>query len=89
MSKFTDIQDQYKCYVVAKSAVEKTKPNIEKVVYANHETVNLNSTDNGFFIYYPEKGCIELASTGKYSSGIAIAIEDIPALIKALRDFFE
>ncbi|GMO39920.1 MAG: hypothetical protein Pg6C_00600 [Treponemataceae bacterium] len=85
MSKHTEIQNQYKGYVAALEAVKKTNPHNVGVVY-RERTVDRNE---GIFVYDPEKDIVRIMPCGKNGEDVSIESADIPALIKALREFFE
>jgi hypothetical protein len=88
MSKLTEIQTQYQGYVAAKEAVEMTRPEEVEVVYKNDE--NGDPRYNGIVVYDPRNNTVIIRSQCfNITSGINIKPEDIPALIKALREFIE
>jgi hypothetical protein len=88
MSRFTEIQNQYQGYVAASKAVEKTRPGRVEAVYK--ESNDNNSGNDGIFVYYPETDIIEIAPRRCMGSDfVHIKADDVPALIKALREFFE
>jgi hypothetical protein len=86
MSKLTEIQKQYRGYVAAKEAVQKTDPGDVEMVYKNDSV----RSHDGLFIYSSKEDRIKLVprrcDTGDY---VYINAGDIPALIKALREFSE
>jgi hypothetical protein len=86
MSKLAEIQNQYQGYVAAIEAVAKTNPGEVEVVYKKGNEPH----DDGIFIYYPEKEKIKITPRRCNSTDyVFINIDDVPALIKALREFFE
>jgi hypothetical protein len=86
MSRLTELKNQYEGYVAASEAVKKTDPGIVEVVYCNCA----NRDGEGFFRYYPEKNNIEIIPHRSYGrDSVRINANDVPALIKALREFFE
>jgi hypothetical protein len=88
MSKHTEIQNQYQGFVAAQEAVAKTNPGKIEVVFKKGE----GDRFDGLFIYDPEKNNVLIApERGPYAENRCVCInaKDIPALIKALRDFFE
>jgi hypothetical protein len=90
MSKHTEIQNQYQGFVAAQEAVAKTNPGKIEVVYKKGEG-DFDRFD-GLFIYDPEKNNVLIApERGPYAEipCVCINAKDIPAFIKALRDFFE
>jgi hypothetical protein len=84
MSRFTEIQNQYQGYVAAKEAVKKTDPGIAGVVDKKD-----GGSRDGAFYYDPGKDIITIFPNGHYASSINISSGDMPAFIKALREFFE
>jgi hypothetical protein len=90
MSRYTEIQNQYEDFVAAKEAADAIKPGTVEVVYKKGEG-DFDRFD-GLFIYDPEKNNVLITpERGLYIGGRCACInaKDIPALIKALRDFFE
>jgi hypothetical protein len=85
MSKCAEIQDQYRSFAAAREAVAKTNPGKVSVIYKER-------TDNcheGLFIYDPEENTLRIIPNGRNNADVYIKAADIPAFIKALRDFFE
>jgi hypothetical protein len=88
MSRLTEIQKQYQDYVAAKEVIEKTNPG-EKVEVVYKDGFN-GGSDDGFFIYLPGKNQIVIQPMRcMYDKFIRINADEVPALIKALREFFE
>jgi hypothetical protein len=87
MSKHTEIQNQYKGFVAAEQAAKEMNPGEVEVVYKSDETNNHGY--DGLFIYNPEKDLITIKPLRQGCDHICIHADDIPALIKALREFFE
>ena len=86
MSKYSEIQNQYKGFVAAQEAVAKTNPGNVGVVYKKSDSFS----EEGVFIYNPEKDRITIRPCRNDSSDyVDVNAEDIPDLIKALREFFE
>ncbi|MDR1318279.1 MAG: hypothetical protein LBJ90_01525 [Treponema sp.] len=89
MSKLTEIQNQYQGYVAASKAVLKTNPGDVEVVYKGHDDL-IDIRDDGIFIYCPGENQIVIRPRRCMSDNcVRINADDIPALIKALREFFE
>jgi ABC-type tungstate transport system permease subunit len=89
MSKLTEIQNQYQGYVAACEAVAKTNPGDVEVVYKGHDDP-FDTRDDGIFIYHPDKNQIVIHPRRcMYNEFVHINADDVPALIKALREFFE
>jgi hypothetical protein len=85
MSRHSEIKDQYAGYAAALEAVKKTNPGKVSVVYKE-------KTDNryeGLFIYDSENETIRIMPRGRNNDYVDIEAAGIPALIKALREFFE
>jgi hypothetical protein len=88
MSKLTEIQKQYQGYVAASEAVAKTNPGDVEVVYKQYD--DPFDSRNGIFIYHSSMNQITIKPRrGTYNESVRINANDIPALIKALREFFE
>jgi hypothetical protein len=88
MSKHTEIQNQYKGFVAAQEAVAKTNPGKVEVVYKKGE--GDFARFDGLFIYDPTENKIVIRPERTFSNEcVCVDAEDIPALITALRDFFE
>jgi hypothetical protein len=88
MSRLTEIQNQYQGYAAASKAVEKTNPGekVEVVYKGDHN----DRSNDGFFIYYPGRNQITIQpNRHRYDEIARINADDVPALIKALREFFE
>jgi hypothetical protein len=85
MSRLTEVQKQYQGYVAAREAVKKTDPGTVEVVYKSG-----GRTEDGVFIYDPRENKITVRPKRyMYENYINIDVTDVPALIKALREFFE
>jgi hypothetical protein len=75
MSKFTEVQNQYQGYLAAIEAAEKAKP------------VSMAETyESGSFVYDPD---VDRITIYYQKNQLTFNAEDMPALIKALRDFFD
>jgi hypothetical protein len=88
MSEHHEIQKSRDAYLAAREAAERIRPSPVEVVYKKGACPVLD----GLFIYDPETGSVLIArARGNRAKpdGINIDAEDIPALIRALRDFFE
>jgi hypothetical protein len=87
MSKLDDLQKQYQGYVAASEAVKKTDPGEVEVVYKNDSV----RTYDGFFVYSSEKDNIKIVPQRycENSDYVYIDADDLPALVKALREFIE
>jgi hypothetical protein len=80
------MQEQYRNYITAKREIEKAHPGMAEMVYKTEGGSNVN---DGFFVYSPESNQIAIHPKRCLASSANIAVEDVPALIKALREFFE
>jgi hypothetical protein len=90
MSRLTKIRDQYQGYVAAREAVEKTAPGAVEVVYKEGDPeMQDKAVLEGFFIYSPSRNKITIHPTRRAAAYIEIDVDDIPALVKALREFIE
>jgi L-amino acid N-acyltransferase YncA len=86
MSKLTEIQKQYRGYIAAKEAGENTKPKTVEVVYKEAE----NHQHDGVFIYDASENQIEIfPHRCSCRNSVQIDSNDLPALVKALREFIE
>jgi hypothetical protein len=86
MSKLTAIQNQYQGYVAASEAIAKINPGEVEVIYKKGN----DRSDDGFFTYHPQKDRISLCPfRGSIREYVSINVNDIPALIRALREFTE
>jgi hypothetical protein len=89
MSKLTEIRNQYQGYVAAIEAVKKTNPGDVEVVYKGHDDP-IDIRDDGIFIYRPGENQIVIRPRRCMDDNyVHINANDVPALIKALREFFE
>jgi hypothetical protein len=86
MSRLDEIQKRYQGYVAAREAVKKTDPGEVKVVYKENE--DGNRANDGIFVYHPESKLIAIYSR-RNGNFISIKADDLPALVKALREFIE
>jgi hypothetical protein len=87
MSRLTEIQNQYQSYIAACEVAKKSHPGDVEVVYKNGFN---GGSDDGIFIYRPHENHIVIYPRRcVISEKCAIYASDVPALIKALRDFFE
>jgi hypothetical protein len=85
MSKLTEIQDRYRGYLAASEAVKKTNPGKVEVVYKKEAYC-----EEGVFVYWPgDNDILIYPRRGDNNNRIRINADDVPALIKALREFFE
>jgi hypothetical protein len=88
MSRLTEIQNQYQGYIAAVEAARKTNPgDVVEVVYK--ESRYLSNCDDGFFTYIPRTNEIIIRPGRGTNAAVSINADDVPALIKALREFFE
>jgi hypothetical protein len=88
MSRLTEIQNQYQGYVAASEAALKINPGNVEVVYKGQDD-SYDNRDDGIFIYYPRENQIVIRSRRCMATSISIAVNDMPVLIKALREFTE
>jgi hypothetical protein len=88
MSRLTEIQDQYQSYIATMKEAEKINPG-EKVEVVYKDGLN-GGSDEGLFIYHPGRNQIVIQPRRcMYGESVCINVDDAPALIKALREFFE
>jgi hypothetical protein len=81
------IQNQYQDYVAAKDVAEKIDPGNKEVVYKSDGN---NSAEDGLFIYSSKEDHIKIMPRRCIVSDyVCVSAKDIPALIKALREFVE
>jgi hypothetical protein len=86
LSKVSDIQKKYRGYVAATTAIRATKPEDVEVVYkVDKERPNYE----GLIVYEPERGQIRIQPERGNNSYSFVPTDDVPALIKALREMFE
>lgn len=87
MSGYSTIKNQYEGYIAARKAVAKTNPGKVEIVYKQDPG---NHLYDSYFAFDPEDDRITIHPQ-RNNSGYYVNInaEDIPGLIKALRDFFE
>jgi hypothetical protein len=89
-SRLTEIRNQYQGYIAAREAVEKTNPGTVKVVYKEDDPeAQYPEGIDGFFIYDPRENKITIHPKSCSIDCVKIDADDVPALIKALREFFE
>jgi hypothetical protein len=89
MSRLTELKNQYQGYVAASEAVKKTNPGNVEVVYKGHDDP-IDIRDDGIFIYRPGENQIVIYPRRCMGNNCAcINADDVPALIKALREFIE
>jgi hypothetical protein len=91
MSRLTEIQNQYQGFVAAYKAAEETRPNPIEVIYKEAACLNgsLVKDTEGYFLYNPKENQIEIVPIREEGRRIYLNADDVPALIKALREFFE
>jgi hypothetical protein len=86
MKKLTEMQKQYQGYAAAIESVKKTDPGDVEVVYKEAGYAG----DEGIFIYNSREDRVEIKPRrGSTSDYVWIEAGDLPALVKALREFIE
>jgi hypothetical protein len=85
MSRFTELKNQRQAYVTISEMAKKFDPEEVEVVY-KHDG---NRDNDGRFIYSPRGNDIAIIPQRWNGSRVSIDADEVPALIKALREFFE
>jgi hypothetical protein len=88
MSKLTEIQNQYQGYRADIAAAIATDPGDVEVVYKRGGDPS-NGDADGIFVYVSREDKIVIRPSRASASAASIDANDVPALIKALREFFE
>jgi hypothetical protein len=89
MSRLTEIQNQYQEYVLASELARQTNPGEVEVVYKESGNLSGKNGTDGIFTYIPRENRIVIRPRRDSASAVPIDADDVPALIKALREFFE